>query len=84
MASYKLTVSVCTTGPAKYHYRVFDESGIVISQRKSNRVYVACTINGLFYFGRIDLIGKGDHGRYVKQRIEAGEADTPIAYSELL
>jgi len=23
---------------------------------------VACTANGSYYFGRLDLIGKGDHG----------------------
>lgn len=47
----------------KYQYTVTDEKGNVISTRTSARDYVACTANGEFYFGRLDLIGKGDHGR---------------------
>jgi hypothetical protein len=50
----------------KFHYQVIDENGNVISDRKSNREYVACTVNGSMYFGRLDLIGKGDHGRFIK------------------
>lgn len=45
----------------KYQYTVTDEKGNVISTRTSARDYVACTANGEFYFGRLDLIGKGDH-----------------------
>lgn len=47
----------------KFQYTVTDESGTVISTRTSVRDYVACTRNGKFYFGRLDLIGKGSHGR---------------------
>lgn len=47
----------------KYLYEVKDENGNVISKRTSTRDYVACTVNGDFYFGRLDLIGKGDHGK---------------------
>lgn len=47
----------------KFLYEVKDENGNVISQRTSTRNYVACTANGEFYFGRLDLIGKGDHGK---------------------
>lgn len=47
----------------KYQYTVTDEKGNVISTRTSARDYVACTANGEFYFGRLDLIGKGDHGK---------------------
>lgn len=43
----------------KYQYTVTDEKGNVISTRTSARDYVACTANGEFYFGRLDLIGKG-------------------------
>jgi hypothetical protein len=46
-----------------YLYQVKDEEGNVVSERRSNRDYIACTINGQYYFGRLDLIGKGDHGR---------------------
>lgn len=47
----------------KYQYTVTDENGKVVSTRTSARDYVACTANGEFYFGRLDLIGKGDHGK---------------------
>lgn len=47
----------------KYQYTVTDEKGNVVSTRTSARDYVACTANGEFYFGRLDLIGKGDHGK---------------------
>lgn len=64
----KYTLNVKETGnkAARYHYWVTDENGSVISERKSNRKYVACTANGRLYFGRLDLIGKGDHGRFLK------------------
>lgn len=60
---------------ARFHYTIKDETGAIISDRKSNREYVAATINGQFYFGRIDLIGKGDHGKTVKFA-EAKNPDT--------
>lgn len=46
----------------KFVYTVVDEKNNVISTRTSKRDYVACTANGEFYFGRTDLIGKGEHG----------------------
>jgi len=64
----------------QYHYTVVDESGNVISTRKSNREYVACTINGNCFFGRLDLIGKGDHGRQLRWCAANGEKPIPIAY----
>lgn len=60
MATYKLNK---TAKGKKIEYTVTDENGIVISKRMSTREYVACTANGEFYFGRLDLIGKGDHGK---------------------
>ncbi len=39
-------------------YTVRDEAGNIVSQRKSMRDYVACTVDGSFYFGRPNLIGK--------------------------
>ena len=51
---------------AKFIYSIVDENGNVLETRSSNREYVAATICGKFYFGRLDLIGKGDHGRYIK------------------
>lgn len=49
----------------KFAYTVTDEQGNFVSTRMSNRNYIACTIDGSYYFGRLDLINKGDHGRYV-------------------
>lgn len=63
---YTLNVKETGNKAAQYHYTVTDENGNIISERKSNRVYVACTIHGTFYFGRLDLIGKGGHGANLK------------------
>lgn len=49
----------------KFLYEVQDENGNVVSMRQSERDYVACTIDGSYYFGRLDLIGKGEHGQRV-------------------
>lgn len=49
----------------KFLYEVQDENGTVISFRQSERDYVACTIDGSYYFGRLDLIDKGDYGRRI-------------------
>ena len=54
----------------KYQYTVTDEKGNVISTRTSVRDYVACTANGEFYFGRLDLIGKGNHGKELSYTTE--------------
>jgi hypothetical protein len=51
---------------AKFLYSIVDENGNVLSTRSSNREYVAATKCGTFFFGRLDLIGKGDHGRFIK------------------
>ena len=63
---YTLKVTETKNKAGKFHYQVIDENGQLISERKSNRVYVACTRNGGFYFGRLDLVGRGDHGRMIK------------------
>jgi len=65
--TYTLNVKETGNKAAKFHYTVTDENGTIMSERKSNREYVACTIHGQFYFGRLDLIGKGDHGKTVKE-----------------
>lgn len=51
---------------AKFLYSIVDENGNVLETRSSNREYVAATACGTFFFGRLDLIGKGDHGRYMR------------------
>lgn len=63
---YKLTVTETNNRARKYLYRVVDADNVVLTERRSNRAYVACTLNGAFFFGRLDLIGKGDHGRIIK------------------
>ena len=77
--TYKLIVKETGNKAGKFHYTITDEAGNIISERKSNREYVAATINGSFYFGRIDLIGKGDHGRQVKWCVENNKEPVPIA-----
>ena len=54
----------------KFHYQVIDENGTIISERKSNREYVACTMHGDMYFGKLDFINKGDHARIIKGNLE--------------
>lgn len=65
--NYELKVTETNDKSAKFHYQVIDENGNVISERKSNREYVACTTNSGYYFGRLDLIGKGEHGKDLKR-----------------
>lgn len=62
--NYELKVTETKNKAGKYHYQVIDEAGNIISERKSNREYVACSINSGFYFGRLDLINKGDHKKF--------------------
>lgn len=79
--NYELKVTETNNKAGKFTYEVIDEEGKVITTRKSNREYVACTINGQFFFGRLDLIGKGDHGRQIKATIQEGKQQpTPIAF----
>ena len=47
----------------KFIYEVKNEAGEIKAQRISARDYVACTADGSLFFGRRDLIGKGEHGR---------------------
>ena len=50
----------------KFLYEIINDNGEVIAKRTSNRSnYVAATMHGHYFFGRIDLIGKGDHGRSI-------------------
>lgn len=78
---YKLTVTETGKKGARFLYQVIDEAGNILTERKSNREYVACTINGRFFFGRLDLIGKGDHGRSLKF-IMPGKEPIAIAYKD--
>lgn len=42
-----------------YRYEVKTDTGAIICKRNSYRNYVACTLDGSIFFGRLDLIGKG-------------------------
>ena len=64
----------------KFLYIVKDETGNEISRRESFRKYVACTIYGANYFGRLDLIGKGDHGKYLQRCAAANAMPIDIAF----
>lgn len=79
--NYKLT---CTAKGKKNLYQVIDETGKVISSRTSTRNYVACTINGAMYFGRLDLIGKGEHGQVLAKISDYKYNTTIEAYDALL
>lgn len=63
MATFKLNK---TAKSKKFEYTVTNENGEIVSSRISARDYVACTADGIYYFGRLDLIGKGEHGRMIK------------------
>lgn len=63
---YTLNVKETKNKSGKFLYTITDENGKVISERKSNREYVAALADGSMYFGRLDLIGKGDHGKKIK------------------
>lgn len=54
---------VKTAKGSKWKYQVMDEDGNVLASRISNREYVACSANGEFFFGRIDLVGKGFYSK---------------------
>ena len=64
--NYELKVTETKNKAGKFHYQVIDENGTIISERKSNREYAACTAGGGYYFGRLDLIGKGEHGMVIR------------------
>lgn len=63
-AAYTLHKTVKKNG--SFLYQVKDAAGNVVSDRTSTREYAACTVDGDYYFGRVDLIGKGDHGKSIK------------------
>ena len=65
--NYILKVTETNNKAGKFHYQVIDEAGNVLHERRSHREYVAATINGAFFFGRVDLVGKGDHKLFLKQ-----------------
>lgn len=63
----------------KFIYEVKNETGEIKAQRISARDYVACTADGNMFFGRRDLIGKGEHRRqltmYRKGSVNSKESE---------
>ena len=82
MGQYKLTATALKSGKTKY--QVLDEGGKVVSSRTSARHYVACTIDGSFYFGQLDLIGKGDHGKKLAWIQDLKHNTTPERYRQIV
>ena len=74
--NYTLTKTQLKNG--KYEYCVLDQDNNVITKRISSNNYVACTFNGKYFFGRLDLIGKGEHG----QRLNNCEKKLKLTESE--
>ena len=59
--------SKMTTATLNYSTREINRTfKITVAARTSTRDYVAATANGEFFFGRVDLIGKGDHGKALR------------------
>ena len=54
--NYELKVTEINTKAAKFLYEVIDEAGNIISQRKSNREYIYCTINTRYCSSKIGNI----------------------------
>lgn len=50
------------TKSGKYNYSIVDDNGNVLATRTSSKEYVAANMTGKYFFGRLDLIGKGEHG----------------------
>jgi hypothetical protein len=56
--NYELKVTETKNKAAKFHYQVIDENGNIISERKSNKEYIYCTINGFYYSSKLGNIEK--------------------------
>lgn len=58
--THYLTVKLTGSKAGKYHYQIIEKAtSQVVSERKSNRQYVAAIIpNGYEFYGRIDLAQK--------------------------
>jgi hypothetical protein len=74
--NYTLTKTQLKNG--KFEYCVIDQDNNVIAKRISFNHYVACTTNGKYFFGRLDLIGKGEQG----QILNNCEKDLKLTESE--
>lgn len=72
--NFTLTKKETGRKSGKFYYEVIDNrTGEMVTNRNSNRDYVACTTDGRFFFGRLDLIEKGDHKRAVNYARQTGD-----------
>lgn len=65
-------------------YEVTNENGTLTARRVSKRDFVACTACGVFFFRRLDLVGKGEHGKVIKyweEVLKDPNADFNICFS---
>ena len=83
MKNATYTMTKTAKGKQGFLYEIFNAAGEKISSRTSKRDYVAATACGAFFFGRLDLIGKGDHGRYLKNFAETGRTEELERYSRI-
>lgn len=79
--NYTLTATELKNG--KTLYEIHDETGKTVAKRTSTRKYVACTVDGELFFGRRDLVGKGDHGKRLA-RLEDYRVNTPEKYAKIV
>ena len=79
---YTLTATELKNG--KTLYQVINEDGKIVAKRTSARKYVACTINGEMFFGRLDLIGKGEHGNRLNYIADCKYNTTIERYSKIV
>jgi len=73
--THKLTVTKTGNKRGKYHYQVVEKAtDNVVSERHSNRQYMAATLDGGNYFGRLELAKKDAEFRrrnnYPAERID--------------
>jgi len=80
----KYTLNATELKNGKTLYQVKDENGVVVAKRTSTRKYVACTINGAIFFGRLDLIGKGEHGLMINRISEYKYNSTVEEYTKIV
>jgi len=77
--NFTLTKKETGRKTGKFYYEVIDNrTGEMVTNRNSNREYIACTTNGRFFFGRLDLINKGDHKKMVDYARQTGEYQTNL------
>lgn len=80
--NYELKVTETKNKAGKFHYQVIDENGNVISERRSNREYIVCTINGAFYSSKIGQIQKSAHYKWCAQYASDKLGHTEFAYKK--